>query len=84
MDIAPKFSGTAAGLMNIGSASAAIVSPIAAGVMIDMTHNWYLPFIMTILLMGTGMASAFLMHPEDPLSADETPLVPLGKPATAV
>jgi MFS family permease len=71
MDIAPKFSGTAAGLMNCGSAFAAIVSPIAAGIMIDMTGNWYLPFIMTILLMGLGMAAAFLMHPERPLEQKE-------------
>ncbi len=31
MDIAPKYSGTAAGLMNSGSAFAAIVSPLVAG-----------------------------------------------------
>ncbi|WP_026596076.1 MFS transporter [Methyloferula stellata] len=76
MDIAPKFSGTAAGLMNSGSAFALIVSPLAGGVMIDMTGNWYLPFIMTILLMLIGMAAAFLMHPEKPLEMDE-PLSPL-------
>ena len=81
MDIAPKFSGTAAGLMNCGSAFAAIVSPIAAGIMIDMTGNWYLPFIVTIVLMALGMASAFLMHPERPLESDEPPHphVPLGE-----
>jgi MFS family permease len=71
MDIAPKFSGTAAGLMNCGSAFAAIVSPLAAGIMIDMSGNWYLPFLMTMLLMGIGIAAAFLMHPERPLIAEE-------------
>jgi MFS family permease len=83
MDIAPKFSGTAAGLMNCGSAFAAIVSPLAAGVMIDMTGNWYLPFIMTMVLMATGIAAAFLMHPEKPLAVAH-PDVPMGEVATAV
>ncbi len=84
MDIAPKFSGTAAGLMNCGSAFAAIVSPIAAGIMIDMTGNWYLPFIVTILLMGLGIASAFLMHPERPLESDDEPRIPLREAVSAV
>jgi MFS family permease len=84
MDIAPKYSGTAAGLMNCGSAFAAIVSPLAAGVMIDMSGNWYLPFLMTMVLMGIGLAAAFLMHPERPLLADEMPSLPLRKQATAV
>ncbi|HBY31391.1 MAG TPA: MFS transporter, partial [Bradyrhizobium sp.] len=34
MDIAPKYSGTAAGIMNTGSAFAAIVSPLVAGFVI--------------------------------------------------
>ena len=64
MDIAPKYSGTASGLMNTGSALAAIVSPLVAGYVIDVTGNWYLPFIMSMVLLGLGAATAFLMHPE--------------------
>jgi len=82
MDIAPKFSGTAAGLMNTGSALAAIVSPLAAGFMIDQTGNWYLPFIVTAFLMIIGAVAAFLMHPEVPLEARE-PDLPLGEAALA-
>jgi MFS family permease len=67
MDIAPKFSGTAAGLMNLGSAFAAIVSPLVAGVVIDITGNWYLPFIMSMGLLLVGAIAAFFMHPEKPL-----------------
>src|SRR5439155_26025411 len=37
MDIAPKYSGTASGMMNTGSALAAILSPIAFGVVTDLT-----------------------------------------------
>jgi len=64
MDIAPKYSGTAAGLMNMGSALAAIVSPLAAGYVIDLTGNWYLPFFITMGLLLIGGFSALLMHPE--------------------
>jgi sugar phosphate permease len=66
MDIAPKFSGTASGLMNIGSPLAAIVSPIAAGYVIDMTGNWYLPFLISMGLLALGAVSAFFMRPERP------------------
>jgi MFS family permease len=66
MDIASKYSGTAAGLMNSGSALAAIVSPLVAGYVIDVTGNWYLPFLMTMGLLLVGGFCAFLMHPETP------------------
>jgi MFS family permease len=69
MDIAPKYSGTAAGLMNSGSAFAAIVSPIVAGVVIDITGNWYLPFLMSMGLLLLGTLTAFLMHPETPFES---------------
>ena len=81
MDIAPKYSGTAAGLMNTGSAIAAILSPIVFGVVIDLTGNWELPFIGSIGLLGLGAILAFTMHPEIPFeAAPETKL----HPATAV
>src|SRR3984957_10654999 len=70
MDIAPKYSGTAAGLMNSGSALAAIVSPLVAGYVIDVTGNWYLPFLMSMGFLLLGGFSAFLMHPETPFEED--------------
>jgi MFS family permease len=66
MDITPKYSGTAAGLMNSGSALAAIVSPLLAGYAIEWTGNWYLPFLITLVILGVGGLCAFLMHPEQP------------------
>ena len=66
MDIAPRYAGTAAGLMNTGSAFAATVSPLVAGYVIDVTGNWYLPFIMSMGLLLLGGFTAFLMHPEKP------------------
>ena len=66
MDIAPQLAGTASGLMNAGSALAAIISPIVFGKIIDMTGNWPLPFVGTMLLMAAGAIGAFFMHPERP------------------
>ena len=81
MDIAPKYSGTASGLMNMGSAFAAIVSPLVAGAVIDATGNWYLPFIMTMVLLGLGAMTAFLMHPELPFEETDAPAKPAVMPA---
>jgi nitrate/nitrite transporter NarK len=69
MDIAPRYSGTASGLMNVGSAFAAIVSPVVGGLLIDMTGNWTLPFMgsMAVLLLGATLTP--LMRPERPLEA---------------
>src|SRR5216684_4149226 len=83
MDIAPKYSGTAAGLMNTGSALAAIVSPLVAGYVIDVTGNWYLPFLMSMGLLLIGGFSAFLMHPETPFE-EEGGVIPMAvRPAAA-
>jgi ACS family glucarate transporter-like MFS transporter len=71
MDIAPRFSGSASGLMNVGSASAAIVSPIIAGYVIDKTHNWELPFVGSIALLLCGSVLAFWMKPEEGLAGAE-------------
>jgi MFS family permease len=64
MDIAPKFAGTASGIMNTGSAVAAIISPIVFGMIIDATGNWELPFLGSIGLLFVGAVLAFRMHPE--------------------
>ncbi|KQP95988.1 MULTISPECIES: MFS transporter [unclassified Methylobacterium] len=77
MDIAPKYSGTAAGLMNTGSAVAAIISPIVFGMIVDMTGSWTLPFAGSIGLCLLGAGLAFTMHPEQPFV--EAPEVPLGR-----
>ena len=64
MDIAPRFSGTASGLMNSGSALAAILSPVVFGWIIDRTGNWSLSFYGTMGLLLVGTAAAFTMRPE--------------------
>ena len=71
MDVAPQFSGTAAGLMNVGSAFAAIVSPVVAGWIIDTTGNWNLPFVGSMILMLLGAVMAFAMRPERTFEQEE-------------
>jgi MFS family permease len=64
MDIAPKYSGTAAGIMNTGSAIAGFASPVVFGWLVDFTGNWHLPFAGSIGLLLLGAVLAFFMHPE--------------------
>ena len=74
MDVAPKYSGTASGLMNTGSAVAAALSPTAFGYIVDWTGNWQLPFILSLGLLLVGAALAFKMHPE--VAFEDEPAVP--------
>jgi MFS family permease len=78
MDIAPEFSGTASGMMNSGSALAAIISPVIGGLLIDKTGNWEVPFMGSIILMGLGVVLAFRMKPERRFGNDDAP-ASLGK-----
>lgn len=78
MDIAPKYAGTASGLMNTGSAVAAIASPIVFGLIVDMTGDWTLPFIGSVGLCLLGAGLAFTMHPERPFEEAETASPPAG------
>ena len=64
MDIAPEFSGTASGMMNTGSALAAIISPVFGGWLIDRTGNWELPFLGSMALLAIGVLLASRMRPE--------------------
>ena len=64
MDIAPEYSGTASGMMNTGSALAAIISPVASGYLIDRFGSWELPFYGSMILMAAGVLLAFRMRPE--------------------
>ena len=67
MDIAPQYSGSASGLMNIGSPLAAIISPLIFGYVIDKTGNWDLPFLGSICLLLLGSILAFRMKPNESL-----------------
>jgi MFS family permease len=68
MDIAPEYSGSASGLMNIGSPLAAVISPLIFGYVIDKTGNWALPFVGSIGLLLLGSILAYWMKPEKRLA----------------
>jgi MFS family permease len=83
MDIAPRYSGSASGLMNAGSALAAIVSPIVGGAIVDKTGNWELTFVAGIGLLIFGAVLAFWM-PHEELGDDSPPTLaktPVAQPA---
>jgi MFS family permease len=73
MDIAPASSGTASGMMNTGSALAAIVSPVVSGYLIDRFQSWELPFAFDLLLMATGLALTFRMRPDQQFMSGGVP-----------
>ena len=73
MDVAPRFAGSASGVMNSGSALAAIISPIVFGYVIDRTGNWNLPFLGSIGLLLCGSILAFWMKPEEEMAGAALP-----------
>jgi MFS family permease len=73
MDIAPEFSGTASGMMNTGSALAAIICPVLSGALIDRYGSWELPFVGSIILMGVGVILAFRMQPDSKFESSGAP-----------
>jgi MFS family permease len=83
MDIAPKFSGSASGLMNTGSALAAILSPLVFGFVIDKTGNWQLPFLGSIVLLFLGSIMAFWMKPDEGISGAALADATTGRPNEA-
>jgi MFS family permease len=68
MDIAPRCSGSASGLMNTGTAFAAIISPPVFGYLIDKTGNWTLPFLGSIGLLLLGAVLSFWIKPGEKLA----------------
>jgi MFS family permease len=69
MDIAPKYSGSASGIMNTGSAVAGFLSPVVFGWLVDFTGDWHVPFWGSIGLLLVGAVIAFWMRPERALGA---------------
>jgi len=76
MDIAPRYSGSASGLMNIGSALAAAISPLVAGYVIQWTKNYTLPFIGSMGLLLLGAILAYWMKPNEGFAGGELDATP--------
>jgi MFS family permease len=83
MDIAPQHAGTASGIMNTGSAIAAIISPTVFGYVVDLTGSWELPFAGSIGLLLVGAILTFWMRPDIAIER-KAPPGPAGASAPAV
>jgi len=66
MDIAPRYAGTASGMMNFGFAVAGLASPSSFGYLVDRTGSWVVPFIASIVLLLAGAALAWRLRPDRP------------------
>jgi MFS family permease len=66
MDIAPRYAGTASGMMNFGFAVAGLVSPSSFGYLVDRTGSWVMPFTGSIVLLLLGAALAGRLRPDRP------------------
>ena len=66
MDIAPRYAGTASGMMNFGFAVAGLVSPSSFGYLVDRTGSWVLPLIGSIVLLLVGAVLALRLRPDQP------------------
>jgi MFS family permease len=66
MDIAPRYAGTASGMMNFGFAIAGLVSPSSFGYLVDHTGSWVVPFIASIVLLLIGAVLASRLRPDRP------------------
>ena len=72
MDIAPRYAGTASGMMNFGFGLAGIISPLFFGVMIDATGSWTIPFAISIALLLLGAMLTLRLRPDIPFTELET------------
>ena len=72
MDIAPRYAGSASGMMNFGFAVAGLVSPSSFGYLVDRTGSWVFPFICSMLLLLVGAVLASRLRPDVPLDEGES------------
>jgi MFS family permease len=71
MDIAPRYAGTASGMMNFGFGVAGLVSPSSFGYLVDRTGSWVFPFACSIVLLLLGAVLASRLRPDEPFAEAE-------------
>ena len=71
MDIAPRYAGSASGVMNFGFGMAGIISPFVFGYLIDVTGSWTVPFLGSIGLLLIGSILALRLRPDQQVLAAE-------------
>ena len=72
MDIAPRYAGSASGMMNFGFGVAGLVSPSSFGYLVDRTGSWILPFIGSIVLLLLGAVLASRLRPDKRFTGHES------------
>jgi MFS family permease len=68
MDLAPRYAGTASGMMNFGFGVAGLVSPSSFGYLVDRTGSWVVPFVASLVLLLLGAALASQLRPDRPFA----------------
>ncbi len=68
MDIAPRYAGTASGMMNFGFGLAGIISPLFFGLLIDLTGTWTAPLAISVALLLLGAILAVRLRPDVPFA----------------
>jgi len=71
MDIAPRYAGSASGMMNFGFGVAGIISPFSFGYLVDRTGGWIFPFVASLVLLPIGAMLAMRLRPDQPFAAKE-------------
>ena len=66
-DIAPAWAGSAGGILNTGSAIAAIGAPLVFGLIADLTGDYSTPFSASLVLLVVGAGMCLVMRPDRPL-----------------
>jgi MFS family permease len=71
MDIAPRYAGTASGMMNFGFGVAGIISPVLFGKILDSTGSWAACFYVSLVILVLGAVGAFFMRPDRSFQPEE-------------
>lgn len=70
MDIAPRYAGTASGMMNFGFGVAGLISPSSFGYLVDRTGSWVYPFTGSVVLLLAGAILTARLRPDIPFEED--------------
>jgi len=76
MDIAPRYAGTASGMMNFGFGIAGLISPSSFGYLVDRTGSWVVPLIASLFLLLLGAVLALRLRPDHPFAEEPMAVYP--------
>jgi MFS family permease len=68
MDMAPRYAGIAGGIMNTGFGVAGVLSPAVFGLLLQLSGNWQVPFITSVVLLFVGVLLSLRIDPRRTLA----------------